>query len=36
MTVLADDEVVVYRNPKRRGDVDDGFSHTDIGLRRVA
>ncbi len=34
MPVSADDDVVVHRNAKRRGDIDDGLGHLDIRLRR--
>ena len=34
MAVLADDDVVVHGNAERGGDVDDGFGHLDIRLRR--
>jgi hypothetical protein len=34
MPVLADDDVIVHGNAKRAGDVDDGFCHLDIRLRR--
>jgi hypothetical protein len=34
MAVLADDDVIMHRNPERCGDVDDGAGHLDIGLRR--
>jgi hypothetical protein len=32
--VLADDQVVVHRDPERRRDVDDRLRHLDIGGRR--
>ena len=34
MAVLADDDVVVHGDAERGGDVDDGFRHLDVGLRR--
>jgi hypothetical protein len=34
MPVLADDDVVVHGDAERGGDIDDGFCHVDIGLRR--
>jgi hypothetical protein len=34
MPVLADDDVVVHGNAERGCDVDDGFRHLDVGLRR--
>ncbi len=33
MPVLADDDVVVHGDAERRGDVDDGLGHVDVGLR---
>lgn len=34
MPVLADDDVIMHGDPERLGDVDDGFRHLDVGLRR--
>jgi hypothetical protein len=34
MPVLADDDVVVHGDAERPRDVDDGFCHLDIRLRR--
>src|SRR5882724_10844947 len=34
MPVLADDDVIMYRNPERPSDVDDRLGHVDIGARR--
>ena len=38
MPVLADDDVVVHRNPERGRDIDDRLRHLHVGLRwrRVA
>ncbi len=33
MPLLADDDVIVHRNPERPGDVDDRLGHVDIGAR---
>ena len=33
MAVLADDDVIMHRNAKRRGDIDDRFRHLDVRLR---
>jgi hypothetical protein len=33
MPVLADDDVIMHGNSKRRGDVDDRFGHLNIRLR---
>ena len=34
MTIFPDDDVVVNGDAERGGDVDDGFRHRDIRLRR--
>ena len=34
MPVLVDDDMVVHGDAERTGDVDDGFGHVDIRLRR--
>ena len=34
MPAFADDDVVVHGNAERGGDVDDGFGHLDVRLRR--
>jgi hypothetical protein len=34
MAVLADDDVIVHGDAQRPRDVDDGFRHLDVGLRR--
>ena len=34
MPFLADDDVVVHRNPQGLGDLDDRLRHHDVGARR--
>ena len=34
MPVLAHNDVIVHRDPERRGNVDDSLGHLDIRLRR--
>ena len=34
MAVLADDDVIVHRNPEWPGDVDDRLGQVDVGARR--
>jgi glyceraldehyde-3-phosphate dehydrogenase/erythrose-4-phosphate dehydrogenase len=34
MPVLAEDDMIVHRDSERRGDVDNGFRHLHIRLRR--